>query len=87
MTKKEWQRRCQQLVREVERMSNIKRINGVIENANLPKCESELCRYCVHCRLVDESDRQFSAIIGCSKHLDCKDFTPLPTEKRQVWML
>ena len=68
-TRKQLKERIRQLERRIE---TIHRENGIIREANLPKCESELCRACIHCKTV--YNNSWEPIVGCTKHLDCKDF-------------
>lgn len=62
---------------ETERkLSEIELYNGTAKEADLPKCESEMCMDCIHCvsRMVDGQKR----IIGCRKNVDCAGYMPKP---------
>lgn len=62
---------------ETERkLAEIELYNGTAKEADLPKCDNEMCMECIHCvtRMVDGQKR----IIGCRKDIDCADYMPKP---------
>lgn len=60
----------------IERLKDIERINMVIEEKNLAKCESAVCVSCVHCETVTDRDGN-RQIIGCRKLIACSDYEPI----------
>lgn len=60
----------------IERLKDIERINMVIEEKNLAKCESAVCVSCVHCETVTDRDGN-RQIIGCRKLIACSDYEPV----------
>lgn len=62
---------------ETERkLAEIELYNGTAKEADLTKCDNEMCMECIHCvtRMVDGQKR----IIGCRKDIDCADYMPKP---------
>lgn len=69
--------RIEELECENRRLQNIERINTVIKENNLPKCESELCKTCMHCACINIAP-DYKVIVGCRKDIDCNSYTPIP---------
>ncbi len=59
----------------IERLKDIERINMVIKEKNLAKCESAVCVSCIHCETVTDRDGN-RQIIGCRKLIACSDYEP-----------
>lgn len=67
-------RQLRERIRDLEyELKKTERLNGVIEGANLPKCESEMCRGCIYCHIAYGID---GTIIGCTKRMVCADYQP-----------
>ena len=60
----------------IERLKDIERINMVIKEKNLAKCESAVCVSCIHCETVTDRDGN-RQIVGCRKLIACSDYEPV----------
>lgn len=74
-SRKQLLERIEELERELCDLKAVERLNTVIKEHNLPKCESNLCRSCIHCALYEWYPGHH-AIIGCRRDIDCSSYKP-----------
>ena len=60
----------------LKRLKDIERINMVIIEKNLAKCESAVCISCIHSETETDCDGR-KQIIGCRKTIACSDYEPI----------
>lgn len=74
-SKKALRNRIAELEEELQKARRIERINTIIKEADLPKCESRICRCCAYA--AKEVTPWGQVILqGCRKGIDCKSFIP-----------
>lgn len=72
-SKKALLQEIKQLKGRIAKLEELEFKSAVIEEANLPKCESRVCFLCAHAAISsDHFGNQF--LVGCTKELKCKDF-------------
>ena len=74
-TKKSLRRHIVELENELEAKRQVERINVFVKKADLPKCESRICRGCAY---AAKEITPWGQIVfqGCTKDLECKCFIP-----------
>lgn len=78
-TKKQLRLKVAALQGEVTQLKRIEKRSALIESADLPKCENKICRICAYAAFEYPQYSSNGILLGCAKHLTCKDF--LPKEK------
>ena len=74
-SKKALRNRIAELEEELQKARRIERINTIIKEADLPKCEGRFCRSCAYA--AKETTPWGETILqGCRKDIDCRSFIP-----------
>lgn len=76
-TQKQLKKRIADLEQQLRESEKTEAINVLIKKTGLPKCESRVCRGCVHAAIEHIYDNYI--LLGCTKDLDCKDYAPKET--------
>lgn len=63
------------LENELKQREMVERINVYIKKADIPKCESRICRACAYAA-KEVTPWGEVVVLGCIKDLECKCFTP-----------